>query len=152
MSLLARGLRRRQSSSSPTTWTFTVSNVYTGYTNPPTQAGLSDGVLNASGVQGWGAWGQVNNYIQADFGNPVFVSNVIVKPLIATAPGSWGYGYSNGLQCQYSLNGATYTPVRNVSLANDASVDTIPINAMCQYIRLVCGDSVYVAVGDFYFT
>lgn len=139
------------SSLRPIYWTFTVSSVYPGYTNPPTKAGLSNGVNTVAGTDSFAsANGSGVSYITADFGEVCFVTNAFLMCVSSTTLG-WGETYTNGRLLQISSDGTSWTTVATISGVTNTNTVTIPVNSNCRYIR-VYNSNGYVTVGDFYFS
>ena len=130
-------------------WTFTVSSVLSGYTDPPTKAGMSDGINNQSGVKGWGSSGFPGEWIKADFGISVYITAAKIKCLAIAAPGSWGATYTNGKELQGSNNNTDWTAIATISGLTDSNTITVNVNANYRYLRIY-GDG-YIGCGDFWF-
>jgi len=131
-------------------WTFTVSSVLSGYTDPPTKAGMSDGINNQSGVNGWGSSSASFNWIKADFGSSVYIAAAKIMCLASAAPGgTWGTSYTNGKELKGSNNNADWTTIATISGLTDSNTITVSVNANYRYLQIY-GAS-YVACGDFWF-
>ena len=130
-------------------WTFSVSSVFSGYTDPPTQAGMSDGINNQSGVNGWGSSGFSGEWIKADFGSSVYIAAAKIMCLAIAAPGGWGATNTNGTELQGSNNNTDWTAIATISGLTDSNTITVSVNANYRYLRIY-GDG-YIGCGDFWF-
>lgn len=131
-------------------WTFSVSGVFSGYTNPPTKAGMSDGINNQSGVKGWGSADTAAQWIKADFGTSVYITAAKIMCLATAAPGDWGDIFTNGMQLQGSNNNTDWTAIATISGLTDSNTITVNVNANYRYLRIY-RISGYAACGDFWF-
>lgn len=132
-------------------WTFSVSSVFSGYTDPPTQAGMSDGINNQSGVNGWGSASTGAQWIKADFGISVYITAAKIMCLSIVAPGGWGATYTNGNELQGSNNNTDWTAIATISGLTDSNTITVNVNANYRYLRIYGDGDSYTACGDFWF-
>ena len=135
-------------SGAPTTWVFTYSSIYLGYT--PTQAKLSDG----DSTTYWGTESETAGvgHITADFGTPCLVSKVTYRPALASS--SWGPTYVNGRTLESSNDGTTWVDQYTISNAVDASDSswTPATPFVARYVRLHNKNSGYTGVSEFWFS
>ena len=133
----------------PTTWIFAVSGVWSGFPNPPTQAQMSDGIVNTE-ASGFGSSYLANSFIRADFGQMVFLSNAHLRTLVV--PG-WNEGCINNQFLEISSDGSAWTLITTLSgFTYDNTLRTFPVNAECRYCRVYGGAGLnYTAAGDFFF-
>lgn len=131
-------------------WTFSVSSVFSGYTDPPTKAGMSDGINNQDGVSGWGSSTAAGQWIKADFGTSVYITAAKIMCLSTAAPGGWGVVYTNGMELQGSNNNTDWTAIATISGLTDSNTITVNVNANYRYLRIY-RISGWAACGDFWF-
>ena len=138
-------------------WTFTVSSTYSGLTgHTGTQSfnsgGLADAASNNANANSiWGsAAGTGFQYITADFGEVVTLSQIVVASAWASALGGWGASYTNGAQIHTSTDGSTWTLLTTLSVSND-NEQTINVGPLdCRYVR-ASKTNQYLALGTFKF-
>lgn len=143
----------------PTRWTFAVSSTYGEYSGHlgtqavGTGAGLADGDrLSDSSI--WGSGSGTDQYIAADFGQPVWVSRVIAYPILSSHRDVWGPSYLNGRDLQTSIDGTGWTTVQTIANVTDSdplSIDWTAAPRELRYVRIFRASSGYIGVGDFYF-
>ena len=131
---------------------YTYSSNYGGYTGTSGNgAGMRDSIYDTS-ASIHGTNSGTNEWIVMDLGSVRSITNVVVAPASANAPGGWGAQYLNGTAIDLSNDNSSWTTAH---AGIGASVDGVPIsvgiNASARYVRLR-KPSGYLGVGDFYAT
>ena len=66
-----------------------------------------------------------------------------------TLTGGWGADYLNGAALQRSLNGTDWTQVTVLSGFTHGEFKSIPVNALCRYLRVIWLTNNFLGIGEF---
>lgn len=127
----------------PSSWSFTVSSVYSGMTSP-TQANMSDGNLTTTS---WGSNSDSPSYIRLTLASAAYVTTAVIAPNNASG---WGATYINGRLLQYSTdNGASWTTLATIGGVSATAI-SVTVGMVVTDIRIVSSGAAFTSVGDFY--
>lgn len=136
--------------------TYSVSSVYTSNNSPTYQYMNNNSANGASNNSEWGSAFESDPFITADLGTIKTVNKIVIgyDYLDNLAPGSWGTGYSEGLDIETAISPIDFfyqsTTPSYSSTGSTNGLVTIPMgNISAQFVRLIAYSSSYACILEF---
>lgn len=112
--------------------------------DPPTIEMMTDGLTSA--FYGSAVAGGVQ-FFRIELTADSFVTSVNVGS--STSFGGWGALYINDAILARSMDGSNWTTITTLTGFLNGDIQTIPVGAVCRYLRILMAKNEYLAVGEF---